>query len=80
MESNYSGLKPPYKRGALIYTRSESLCLGNWEGDEDFAWSPLNISDVVALLLSHLTDSLGRELQVALVARSCFISPQVYLS
>lgn len=49
MESNYSGLKPPYKRGAVLYKRSESLCQANREG-EGFAFFLANVSNMVVLL------------------------------
>lgn len=49
MESNYSGLKPPYKRGAVLYKRSESLHQANREG-EGFAFFLANISNMVVLL------------------------------
>ena len=52
MESNYSGLKSPYKRGALLYKRSESVCQSNRElrEGEPFASVLPNISNMVVLL------------------------------
>lgn len=48
MDSNYSGLKPPYKRGALLY-KSENLRQSNRElrEGETFASSIPNKSNMV---------------------------------
>lgn len=60
MESNYSGLKPPYKRGALLCKRSESLCQTNMELREGEVFASFLVSTIEVLSVLFTDQPVGK--------------------